>query len=50
LSLAIAKIRSAGVVAEDIALSLVDSIMSVAVDMIQTGQRLLHNNSAITTH
>ena len=50
LSLAIAKIRSAGVVAEDIALSLVDSIMSVAVDMIQTGQRLLRNNSIVTVH
>jgi len=37
-------------VAEDIALSLVDSIMSIAIDMIQTGQRLLRNSSAVTGH
>ncbi len=50
LSLAMEKVRSAGIVAEDIALSLVDSIMSIAIDMIQTGQRLLRNSSAVTGH
>jgi hypothetical protein len=48
LSLAMEKIRSAGVVAEDIALSLVDSIMNIAIDMLQTGQRLSRNCSAAT--
>ena len=50
LSLAMEKVRSTGIVAEDIALSLVDSIMSIAIDMIQTGQRLLRNSSAVTGH
>ena len=50
LSLAMEKIRAAGIVAEDVALSLVDSIMSIAIDMIQTGQRLLRNSSAVTAH
>lgn len=50
LSLAMEKIRSTGIVAEDIALSLVDSIMSIAVDMLQTGQRLLRQRAAVTGH
>ncbi|MBU1413958.1 transposase, partial [Myxococcota bacterium] len=50
LSLAMEKIRSTGIVAEDIALSLVDSIMSIAIDMVQTGQRLLRNSSAVTRY
>jgi|GEM_PF-2293131 len=37
-------------VAEDITLSLVDSIMSIAIDMVQTGQRVLRNCSAVTGH
>lgn len=48
LSMTIQKIRSAGIVAEDVALALVDSIMSVAIGMLQTGQRLLRLNNAIT--
>ncbi|MBU0946876.1 MAG: IS4 family transposase, partial [Proteobacteria bacterium] len=50
LSLAMEQIRSTGIVAEDVALSLVDSIMSIAIDMIQTGQRLLRSSHAITTN
>ena len=49
LSLAMEKIRSAGVVIEDVALALVDSVMSIAIDMLQTGQRLYRNNNVITT-
>jgi len=33
------KIRSAGIVAEDVALTLVDTVMSIAIDMLQTGQK-----------
>ena len=50
LSLAMEKIRSAGIVTEDVALALVDSIMNIAIDMLQTGQRLFRNNSVITTN
>ena len=50
LSLAMEKIRSAGVVAEDVALALVDTVMSVAIDMLQTGQRLFQSNNAITAN
>jgi hypothetical protein len=48
LSLAMEKIRSAGIVTEDVALALVDSVMSIAIDMLQTGRRVCHNNNAIT--
>lgn len=48
LSLAMKKIREAGLVAEDVALALVDSIMGIAIDMLQTGQRLLPNNGTVT--
>ena len=44
------KVRSTGSVAEDIALSLVGSIMNIAIVMIQAGQRLLRNSSAVTGH
>ena len=50
LSLAMEKVRSAGVVTEDVALALVDSIMNIAIDMLQTGQRLFQNNIVITTN
>ena len=50
LSLAMEKIRSAGIVTEDVALALVDSIMNIAVDMLQTGQRLFRNNNVIATN
>jgi len=48
LSLAMVKIRSAGIVTEDVALALVDSIMNIAIDMLQTGQRLSQHNNVIT--
>ena len=48
LSLAMEKIRSAGIVTEDVALALVDSVMSIAIDMLQTGRRVCQNNNAIT--
>jgi len=50
LSLAMEKIRSAGIVTEDVALALVDSIMNIAIDMLQTGQRLFRNNIVIATN
>ena len=50
LSLAIEKIRTAGIVTEDVALALVDSIMNIAIDMLQTGQRLFQRNNAITVN
>ncbi len=50
LSLAMEKIRSAGIVTEDVALALVDSIMSIAIDMLQTGQRLCRHNNVITAN
>ena len=50
LSLAMEKIRSAGIVTEDVALALVDSIMNIAIDMLQTGQRLFRNNSVMATN
>ncbi len=40
LGLAMEKIRSAGIVTEDVALAPVDSIMDIAIDMLQTGQRV----------
>ncbi|HDK17084.1 MAG TPA: IS4 family transposase [Nitrospirae bacterium] len=49
LSLAMEKIQSIGIVTEDIALALVDSVMSVAIEMLQTGQRLFCNNNVVTT-
>jgi hypothetical protein len=48
LSLAMEKIQSAGIVTEDVALALLDSIMGIAIDLLQTGQRLLRHNAAIT--
>jgi len=49
LGLAMEKVRSAGIVTEDVALALVDSIMAVAIDMLQTGQRVFRNNSVMAT-
>lgn len=48
LCLAMEKIRSAGIVTGDAALALVDSIMNIAINMLQTGQRLFRHNSVIT--
>ena len=50
LSLAMEKIRSAGIVAEDVMLTLVDTIMSTAIDLLQTGQRLFRNNNLVTAN
>ena len=47
LRLAMHKIRLAGIVTEDVALALVDSIMNIAINMLQTGQRLFRNNIVI---
>lgn len=50
LSLAMGKIRSVSIVTEDVALALVDSIMNIAIDMLQTGQRLFQRNTVITAN
>lgn len=50
LSLAIEKIRSSAIVAEDVLLAFVESIMNIAIDMLQTGQRLSKYNHAITVN
>ena len=50
LSLAMEKIKSIGIVTEDVALALVDSVMSIAIDMLQTGQRLHLNNNVVTAN
>ena len=50
LSLAMEKIRSLGIVAEDVTLALVDSIMCVAIEMLQSGQRLFRNNNVVLTN
>ncbi len=43
LSLALDKVRAAGIIAEDAVLAIVDAVMGFAVDMLQTGKRLAHN-------
>ena len=48
LSLAIDKIRAAGVIAEDVALAIVDSVMSAAIDFLQKSRRLLPDNNLVT--
>ena len=45
LSLALAKAREAGGIAEDAVLALIDAVMSFAIDMLQTGKRLHLVNS-----
>ena len=47
LALAMEKIRSAGIAAEDVVLALVDTVMSIAVEMLQSGKRLLGTSNAI---
>ena len=49
LSLALAEIRTAGIIAEDAILALVDTVMGFALDMLQTGKRLSQINRLITT-
>ncbi len=48
LSLAMKKIRSAGVVTEDAILALVDAIMDSALELLQIGQRVIQNKNSIT--
>ena len=48
LSLALDKVRAAGVIAEDAVLAIVDAVMGFAVDMVQTGKRLSHSKNLIT--
>ena len=45
LSLALDKVRAAGFIAESAVLALIDAVMSIAVDMLQTGKRLSQPNS-----
>lgn len=45
LSLALDKVRAAGVIAEDVVLAIVDAVMGFAVDMLQTGKRLSHSKT-----
>ena len=49
LGLAMEKIRSAGIVTEDVALAPVDSIMDIAIDMLHAGQGVFRNNNVITS-
>ena len=49
LSLALDKVRAAGIIAEDAVLAIVDAVMGFAVDMLQTGKRLAHIKNTITT-
>lgn len=48
LSLALDKVRAAGVVVEDAVLAIVDAVMGFAVDILQTGKRLTHVTNLIT--
>jgi hypothetical protein len=48
LSLALDKVRAAGIIAEDAVLAIVDAVMGFAVDMLQTGKRFMHNVNLIT--
>jgi len=48
LSLALDKVRAAGIIAEDAVLAIVDAVMGFAVDMLQTGKRLAHSTNLIT--
>ncbi|MDD2467499.1 MAG: transposase [Desulfobulbus sp.] len=48
LSLALNKVRAVGIIAEDAVLALVDAVMRVAVDMLQTGKKFLQINNQIT--
>lgn len=48
LSLAMKKIRSAGVVAEDAILALVDAIMDSALELLQIGQKVFRYSDDIT--
>ena len=45
LRLVLDKVRAAGFIAESAVLTLIDAIMSIAVDMLQTGKRLSQINN-----
>lgn len=47
LSLALNKIRSVGTIAEDVVLTIVDTIMSTAIDILKKNQKLFTNNNVI---
>ena len=47
LSLALDKVRAAGIIAEDAVLAIVDAVMGFAVDMLQTGKRVAHVKNLI---
>jgi hypothetical protein len=49
LGLALNKVRAAGIIAEDAVLALVDAVMSVAVDMLQTSKRVQASKDMILT-
>jgi len=49
LRLAFAKVREAGIIAEDAIMALIDTVMGFALDMLQTGKRLAQINNLITT-
>ena len=48
LSLALEKVRSAGIAAESVIFAIVDSVMSTAIDILKKSQRLFGNYSIIT--
>jgi len=48
LSLALDKVRAAGIIAEDAVLAIVDAVMSFAVEMLQIGNSLLRINNQNT--
>lgn len=48
LSLALHKVRAAGIIAEDAVLTIVDAVMGFAVDMLQTGKKLACSRNQIT--
>jgi len=49
LSLALAQVRAAGIIAEDAILAIVDAVMSLAIDMLRIGKRLSRINNTIAT-
>ena len=50
MTIAIEKIRSAGVIAEDAVLAIADSVMSTAIDLLQTSRRIAAINHDTTAH
>jgi hypothetical protein len=48
LNLALDKVKTAGILAEDAVLAIVDAVMGFAVDILQTGKRLAHSINLIT--